>query len=198
VAVDAAKTFEGFGVSHAAILDPDGVVPGGMHEFGDIYGVRSATIAADSGNYDNTGDDFVLSTWYWINFATVTVEAGYVPFETIALMQGDVTTSSSVSGGVSYSVPLWSECSQNTAPRPMLVRIPAKDLDGELRTIDFILYRVHFGPISFTGPSYKSGLLLNYSGKAVLSSTDEAGNALAERAIGRLASGPYSCPFPEE
>jgi hypothetical protein len=72
----------------------------------------------------------------------------------------------------------------------MLIRVPAKDKDGIIRTLDFVLYRVQFGPFSFDGPSYKSGLLLNYTGRAVVSDKDETGAALTKKAIGRIINRP--------
>lgn len=181
----AGTNFEGFSVSHAAILNGS---TGIEEEFGDIYGIRSGTIAADTGNYDNTGDDYVLSSWFWLNFATVTVEAGYLPFKTIALLSGATITSSGSGAGTTYSLPLYDEDSVNQPSRPMLIRVPSRDSDGAVRVMDFILYKVIFGPINFTGPSYKSGLLLNYTGRAVISDKDEKGATLAKRAIGRIVN----------
>jgi len=181
------KIVEGFSLSHAAILDG---TTGAEAVDGDIYGVRTGTIAADTGNYDNTGDDAVLSSWFWFNFATVTVQAGYVPFATIALLAGATVTSSGTSPNDYFSLPLWEETSLNQPPRPMLIRVPARDKDGAVRTLDFVLYRVQFGPLNFDGPAYKSGLLLNYSGRAVMSDKDETGTAIPKRAIGRLLNRP--------
>jgi len=181
----AGSNFEGFSISHAAILDG---TDGTEEEFGDIFGVRSGTIAADTGNYDNTGDDYVLSSWFWLNFATVTVEAGYLPFRTIGLLSGATLTSSGTGQGTTYEMGLWEEDSVNQPARPMLIRVPSKDSDGQIRVMDFILYKVIFGPINFTGPSYKSGLLLNYTGRAVISDKNEKGTTLAKRAIGRVVN----------
>lgn len=183
------KVVEGFSLTHAAILDG---TTGADHVDGDIYGVRTGTIAADTGNYDNTGDDLVLSSWFWFNFATVTVQAGYVPFETIAMLAGATVTTSGTDPNDYFSMPLWEETSLNQPPRPMLIRVPAKDKDGIIRTLDFVLYRVQFGPFNFDGPAYKSGLLLNYTGRAVMSDKDEKGVALAggKKAIGRLINRP--------
>lgn len=183
----AGQNFEGFSISHAAILDGS---TGLEEEFGDIYGVRSGTVAADTGNYDNTGDDYVLSSWFWLNFATVTVEGGYLPFQTISLMSGATLTSSGSAPGTTYELGLWEEDSVNQPARPMLIRCPSKDSDGAIRVMDFILYKVIFGPINFTGPAYKSGLLLNYTGRAVISDKDEKGNTLAKRGIGRIVNRP--------
>ncbi len=180
-------TVEGFSLTHAAILDG---TTGAEAVDGDIYGVRSGTVAADTGNYDNTGDDSVLSSWFWLNFATITVQAGYIPFATIALLSGATITSSGSGSNDYYSMPLWDEQSINQPPRPLLVRVPAKDKDGVTRTLDFVFYRVQFGPLSFDGPSYKSGLLISYTGRAVVSDKDETGATLTRRAIGRLINRP--------
>jgi len=181
------KVVEGFSLTHAAILDG---TTGAEEVDGDIYGVRSGTLAVDTGNYDNTGDDFVLSSWVWFNFATITVQAGYVPFDTIALLSGSSVVSSGTGTSDYYSLPLWEETSLNTPPKPVLLRVPARDKDGVVRNLDFVLYRVQFGPMSFDGPSYKSGLLLNYTGRAVMSDKDETGALLTRKAIGRLISRP--------
>lgn len=185
---------EGFSLSHAAILDG---TTGAEAVNGDIYGIRSGSIELDTDSYDNTGDDAVLSTWYWFNKATLTVQSGYVPFNTIALLSGSKVTSSGAAPGDVYSLPLWEERQQNTQSRPVLIRVPSKDKDGIVRTLDFVLYKVQFQPISFDGPNYKDGLLLNYTGTALMSDKDEKGNPVVDsvtgqptKAIGRLISRP--------
>lgn len=180
-------TVEGFSLTHAAILNG---TTGAEEAAGDIYGVRTGTIAVDTGNYDNTGDDAVLSSWFWFNFATVTIQAGYIPFDTIALLSGSPITSSGTGSQDYYSLPLYEETSLNQPARPMLIRVPSKDKNGAIRTLDFVLYKVNFGPISFDGPQYKSGLLLNYTGRAVMSDKDETGATLPRRAIGRVINRP--------
>lgn len=181
------KIFEGFSLSHAAILDP---ATGLDLTDGDIYGINSGTLSADTGSYDNTGDDFVLSTWLWFNYANVTVQAGYIPFKTIAILSGTTVTSSGTAPNDYFHQPLWDEDSINQPTRSMLIRVPSKDSAGAVRDLDFILFKVQFQPFNFDGPSYKNGLKLNYTGKALMSSTDEKGNALANRAIGRIVSRP--------
>lgn len=183
----ATKIVEGFSVTHAAILNG---TTGVQEEFGDIYGINDGSIELDTDSYDNEGDDTILSTWFWLNYATVTVQAGYIPFDTLGLLYGVTVTSSGTAPNDTYSIPLWNEKAQNQAVRPMLVRTLSKDSAGIPRTLDFILFRVQFMPFSFDGPSYRDGLKLNYEGRALLSSVDEAGNALTERAIGRLVSRP--------
>lgn len=79
----ARRTVEGFSVTHAAILDGTTAATET-----DIYGVRTASIAPDLGSADNTGDDGVLSTWNWFNFATLTVESGFIGFDLYAKLSG--------------------------------------------------------------------------------------------------------------
>lgn len=180
---------EGFSISHAAILD--GATGAEMVD-GDVYGVRDGSLEPDFDSYDNTGDDAVLSSWFWFNYCTVSVVAGYIPFKLIALMSGETATSSGTGSTTHYALPLWTQASLNVAPKPMLIRVPSKDKDGLVRRIDFVLFKVQFQPISFTGPTYKDGLLVNYTGRAMLSDRDEKGTALAAgvKQIGRLVSAP--------
>lgn len=181
----AGTNFEGFSVSHAAILD--GTTGA---ETADIYGIREGSIEVDTDSFDNTGDDAILSTWNWFNFATVSITSGFVPFSLIATLTGTTITSSGTGNATQYSLPLWNEKSLNVAARPLLIRVPSKDSDGQPRNMDFILYKVQFEPISFDGPAYKDGLVLNYAGKALMSDKDEKGVALAggDRAIGRIVN----------
>lgn len=179
----AGSTFEGFSVSHAAILD--GTTGA---ETADIYGIREGSIEVDTDSFDNTGDDTILSTWAWFNFATVSISSGFVPFDVIAMLSGNTVTSSGAGDATQYEMPLWNEKSLNVPPRPMLIRVPSKDQDGKPRNMDFVLYKVQFEPIKFDGPSYKNGLVLNYAGKALMSDKDEKGQAIAggDRQIGRI------------
>lgn len=181
----AGTNFEGFSVSHAAILDGSTGA-----ESADIYGIREGSIEVDTDSFDNTGDDTVLSTWNWFNFATVSITSGFIPFATVALLTGTTITSSGTGDTTKYELPLWNEKSLNVAPRPVLIRVPSKDSDGLARNLDFILYKVQFEPISFDGPAYKDGLVLNYAGKALMSEKDETGVAIGggDRAIGRLVN----------
>jgi len=183
---------EGFSLSHAAILDGQTGA-----EQASIYGVRSGSLELDTDSYDNTGDDAVLSTWYWFNKATLTVQSGYVPFATVALLSNSKMTSSGAAPGDYYTLPLWELRTQNTPPFPVLVRVPSKDSIGTLRTLDFVLYKVQFQPFSFDGPTYKDGLLLNYTGSALPSAVTETGTpvldsvtGLASKSIGRIVSRP--------
>lgn len=79
----ARRNVEAFSVVNAAILD--GTTAAAQT---DIYGVRTASLAPDLGQFDNTGDDAVLSSWNWFNFATLTVESGYIGFDLYAKLSG--------------------------------------------------------------------------------------------------------------
>jgi hypothetical protein len=187
-----AKSQEGFSLTHAAILNG---TTGLDEEFGDLYGIRSGSLELDQDSYDNTGDDAILSTWYWANKVNVTIQAGYIPFETLNLLTGSKVTSSGSGTSELLSVPLWEQRQMNSQPRPMRIRVPSKDQNGATRTLDFILYKVQFQPISFDGPSYKEGLLVNYNGSALFSSVDHTGAPVLDSvtgepttAIGKLIS----------
>lgn len=189
--------FEGFSLSHAAILD--GTTGA---ESATVYGVRNGTISTDQGNFENTGDDVVLSEHFWINFANVTIEEGYIPFSTIAKITGTTVTSSGAAGADYYAIPLWTLASMNQVTQPLAIRVPSKDAGGQIRTLDFVLYRVQFQPFNFTGPSYKTGLSCSIAGRALFSTVNEIGTALpasyggasgtSGTAIGRLVSWPGS------
>jgi hypothetical protein len=183
----ATTTFEGFSITAARILD---VATGALILDGDVYGVREGKLDVDTGDYDNTGNDAVLSSWFWFNYASVSIQSGYIPFKTIALLTGTTVTSSGTAPSDYYSVPLWSQKSLSTIARPMLVEVPSKDSAGALRKLQIILYKVQFQPMTFDGPTYKDGLSVNYSGRALISSIDEKGTTLTDPAIGRL----YSIP----
>lgn len=185
-------SFEGFSLSHAAILSGSTGA-----ENATVYGVRNGTISTDQGNFENTGDDVVLSEHFWINFANVTIEQGYVSFSTIALITGTTVTSSGAAGADYYAIPLWTLNSMNQPTLPMAIRVPSKDTLGQIRTLDFVLYQVQFQPFNFTGPSYKTGLSCSIAGRALFSSTNEVGGALPSsgpgaypKSIGRLVSWP--------
>ncbi len=191
----AGTPFEGFSLSHAAILSGTTGAEGAS-----VYGVRNGTISTDQGNFENTGDDVVLSEHFWINFANVTIEEGFIPFSTIATITGTTVTSSGIAGADYYAIPLWTLSSMNQVTQPLAIRVPAKDAGGQIRTLDFILYRVQFQPFNFTGPSYKTGLSCSIAGRALFSTVNEIGgllpvsyggsSATAGMSIGRLVSLP--------
>jgi hypothetical protein len=188
-------TFEGFSLSHAAILDNPATLGGGGTgaEVATLYGVRNGTLATDSGNFENTGDDFVLSEWFWFNFANLTIESGFLTFNTISTITGTAISSSAGVSDNYFGLPLWTWNSLNQVTRPVALRVPSRDSNGNIRTLDFILYRVQFQPFNFTGPSYKNGLTVSLAGRALMSLVDEHGNALPSsypRSLGRIVNSP--------
>jgi|SRR5882724_11349065 len=184
---------EGFSVTHAQILNgTQDANDAANANFGDIYGVSNASLAPDTGNFDNTGDDQVLSTWYWFNFATLTVEAGYLSFETLSTMTGDSYTSSGSAPNDWFSAPLWTESSMSVSPKPVLIRTLSRDSDGQSRSLDFVLYKVQFSPMTLNGPQYKQGLRVNFSGRALMTTKDEKGTTLTGKSVGRVVSRPFT------
>lgn len=179
---------EAFSLSHVAILDG---TTGAEEVDGDVYGVNEASLDPDEDEFLNEGDDTVLSTWRWLNNAELSVQAGYIPFQLIALLTGEPIVSSGADPDDFYEIEIWTDRSMNIPARPVLVRMPSKDHLGAVRTLDIVLYRVQFGPITFEGPVYKDGLKVNYTGRALLSTVDETGADLGGyKAVGRLVSRP--------
>ncbi len=188
---------ETFSVTHAMILDgstraEDVDVTALSEANGDIYGVSAGTLTADIGNYDNTGDDTVRSRWYWLNFASIQITAGYITWDRYTQLTGETITTSTYGSGTIYRVPLWSTASMNVAPHPVLIRCAARDNTGTNRYLDFVIYRVDFSPISFQGPEYKTGMRINYQGAGIPTHYDETGYYRTEESVGALIDRPAS------
>lgn len=185
---------EGFSISHAAILDP---ATGLEQEFGDIYGVRSGTIAWDQSNYINTGDDVELSIWNWANKANLTIQSGFWSFETLELITGSKAKYSGTGDAEVQEFPLLETRQMHNRYLPLLVRIPGRTEEGVGRVVDFLFYKVQFQPIGFGGMSYKSGLTVDYNAQALFSDFDEKGAPCVDsvtgdptKQIGRIVSRP--------
>lgn len=181
----ATSIVEGFSLSHAQVLDGatsflTAIAAATAKDSEDVYGVNEASLDPDLGDYDNEGDDAVMSTWSWFNYATVNVQAGYLSFPLIANMTGQAVSSSGAGASQVFGLDLWHENSFNVAPKPMIIKMPSKDSAGVARTLTLGLYKVQFRPITFEGPSYKDGLKVNYQGRALLSPTDESGAVFAD------------------
>lgn len=179
---------EAFSVSHAQILtegqDFLAALAEAVTATEDIYGVSEASLEPDVGDYDNEGDDSVLSTWSWINKAELTVQAGYFSFPLIAELTGQeivtTTTGEAEAEKSVHSLDLWHEDSMNVASRPVIVKMPSKDRDGNPADFVFGLYRANFKPITFDGPAYKDGLKVNYDATITASAVDEKGEPFAD------------------
>ncbi len=188
----ATNIIEGFSVSHVAILDgatsaEDAAVTVGT----DVYGVRSAAVDPDVGQFDNEGDDSILSSWYWLNFASLTVTSGYISLPVLAAVTGQAISSSGTGVAQKFGFDLWHEDQMNTSPKPVLVRVPSKDSDGTVRRLDLIFYKVQFGPLTFSGPAYKAGMEVSYAARCLASPKSETGATFTDskKRVGRLVSG---------
>jgi len=181
---DRTTTVEGFSISHAAILDSSG----DEETYGDVYGINSGSIDVSLGSYENEGDDTIMSIWDWVNYATVSVQAGYISFQLMALLTGKTISSSGAGDSVVYWNELWEETTFNVAEKAMRIRVPSRDNASNTIYLDIILYKVKFSPITFAGPAYKDGLKINYGGKAIMSQTDHEGLTLTNKAVGRIIS----------
>lgn len=186
---------EAFSLSHAQILDGSSTfkeaaallaTPEGL----DIYGVNEASLDPDTDDYDNEGDDTVLSKWSWLNNAGLEVQAGYLSFPLISSLTGRPMSSGGTGNAQIFETDLWHEDDFNIPAKPALLRMPSKDKTGAVRSLIIGLYRVQFGPITFDGPAYKDGLKVNYNGTALFSPVDEKGQAFADgkKRVGRLIS----------
>lgn len=85
--------FEAFSVSHAQVLDGatsflDAVQAVTTPEW-DIYGVNDASINPNTDSWDNEGDNTIKSTWDWLNYAELAVQAGYFSFPLISTLTGE-------------------------------------------------------------------------------------------------------------
>lgn len=186
---------EAFSLSHAQILDGATTfkeaaallnTPEGL----DIYGVNEASLDPDTDEYDNEGDDTVLSRWSWLNNAGLEVQAGYLSFPLISSLTGRPISSTGSGNAQVFEMDLWHEDDFNIAAKPAILRMPSKDKLGAVRTFTIGLFRVQFGPITFDGPAYKDGLKVNYNGTALFSPVDEKGQPFADgkKRVGRLIS----------
>lgn len=187
----ASPIMEAFSLSHAQILDGSTSFKAAVSaDANDIYGVNSASLEPSTDEYKNEGDNTILSSWGWVNDSTVKVQAGYISFPVIASMTGRSISSSGSGDTQRFEIDLWHEDDMNAASKPMLIRMPSKDKNGVVRTLDIGLYRVAFKPITFDGPQYKDGLKVNYEGVAVYSPNDELGAAFSDgkKRVGKLIS----------
>jgi len=169
---------EGFTVTHAQVLDGTTnalTVTTGDSSWGDFYGIEDASLSPTFESYENKGDDTVLSRWNSVDFVEIAIKQGYFSFPFMAGLTGIATFSSTIGSAVMFRQPLWHEDALNVADRPVLLRMRSKDTESNIRRLDVVLYKVQFKPISFTGPKYRDGLKIDWTGSALQSTTDELG-----------------------
>ena len=184
------KIVEAFSISHASILTGSADIGAASPEetYGDIYGVDTGTITVTVGTYKNTGDDVVKSVWKYIEDAEVSIRGGFIPFDLINLLTGATISSSGSGDSLRWDLPFWEKAWNNIAPKPVLVKCPSKDSDGNVRDFYIVLYKVYFGDFSIEGLGYKDGVKISYNGTAVMSSVNEAGDTITRESIGRFVS----------
>jgi hypothetical protein len=194
--------FEGFSISHAQILNgTDTFIESAFAAYDedlDIYGVADGSLEPDSDSYDNEGDDVVLSTWDWLNKATISLQAGYVSFPVISSITGRAMTTTGTGLTTAYAMDIWHEDDFGAAAKPMILKCPSRDSKGAARDLIIGLYKVTFGAMTFDGPAFKDGLKCNYNGTANYSGYDEAGVAFPDgkKRVGRLISVGKAAPTP--
>lgn len=183
------KQVEVFSISHAAILTgtKDAESVGAEETYGDFYGVDSGSISVNMGTYKNTGDNQTKSVWKYAEDADIEIRGGFIPFDLINLIFGATISSSGSGANLRWDIPFLQESWNNVAPRPILIRCPSKDSQGNVRDFDIVIYKVNFGPIKIEGLAYKEGVKVTWGGTAVMTTINEAGNTVAN-AIGRLVS----------
>lgn len=186
--------FEGFSISHAQILDGTtsfiDTAFAAYDEDLDIFGVADGSLEPDTDSYDNEGDDVVLSTWEWLNKATIAAQAGYISLPVYSSITGRPIITTGTGANTAHAMDLWHEDDFAAAAKPMILKCPSRDSKGAARDLVIGLYRVSFGAMTFDGPAFKDGLKANYNGTANFSLYDEEGVPFADgkKRVGRLIS----------
>lgn len=182
----ASPQVEVFSLSHAQVLDGSTSFDTAINALAgdgtalDIYAVSDGKLTAKNSQYENKGDDAILSVWNWLDNADLSIESGYFSFNLINTITGNTVSSSGAGATQLFSVEVWNQKSMNVAPRPVLLVSPSKDAQGNVRRFFLCVYRLNFSPLTFTGPTYKDGLKVSYAGQAVATATDETGTPFAD------------------
>jgi hypothetical protein len=174
---------EGFSITHAGVL-----LPGLTQQQGKLYAVRSAQISPQWVTTVTQMDDQVVNVWNAPGSVQVTIQGGFMPWGVLADIMGTSVTSSGLTPLDYYALPLFQQ--KVSAQLPLVIRASARDAAGNQRQIQFVAYAAQFGSIAFDGPVYKNGLTVSYTVTLLLSSQDETGQVLPDRAYGRVMSMP--------
>lgn len=194
--------FEGFSISHAQIMDGTSTfIETAFAAYDadlDIYGVADGSLEPDTDSYDNEGDNVVLSTWEWLNKATIALQAGYISLPVLASITGRAVTTTGTGASTAHAMDIWHEDDFAGSARPMILKCPSRDSLGNARDLVIGLYKVSFGAMTFDGPAFKDGLKANYNGTANFSLYDETGAAFADgkQKVARLISVGKVAPAP--
>lgn len=176
---------EGFSIRSATLLDS---TTGLVSNTGRLYGVRSGEIKADVTTWEDVSNNKVIDSWSEVNYLDVSLEFGFLALDTLQGITGESSASSIGEEFVTHEMQLFSDTWGKTAPQSMRLEIPAKDAQGNIATIYYILYSVKFLEFSFMETGYKKNVPVTFSGKAFQSSVDELGVALDRPSYGRLMS----------
>lgn len=175
---------ESLSVSQAAILDSTGT------QQGTLYAVQSGQVSVDVTAVPNKADDEDAGTWYYIKTAQVSIQGGFIPFSVLSWLTGSTVLSSAGSPDDYYAMPLWQRATTNKRPVSLALRCPAKDANGDVYTLDIVLYKVYLRGIEFGQVTYKQGVTISYQGNAVYSAVDESGKPLTDLTIGSIRATP--------
>jgi hypothetical protein len=196
------KIFEGFSISHAAVLDGTQTFVEANYapydEDWDVYGVGDGSLDPDSDSFDNEGDDVILSTWDWLNKAGVALQSGYISLPVLSTITTRAITTTGAGADTVHAMDIWHEDDPGAPARALIMRCPSRDVKGAARDLIIGLYRVTFGALTFDGPAYKDGLKVNLNGTANYSLYDEKGVAFADgkKRVARLISVSKTAPTP--
>lgn len=194
--------FEGFSISHAMVLDGTQTFIeaafAAYDEDWDVYGVADGSLDPDTDSFDNEGDDVVLSTWEWLNKATMALQSGYMSLPLYSSITNRAVTTTGTGANTAHAMDLWHEDDFGAPARPVLLKCPSRDSKGAARDLVIGLYRVSFGAVTLEGPAYKDGLKVNWNGTANFSNYDEEGVAFVDgkKKVARLISVGKVAPTP--
>jgi hypothetical protein len=176
-----APAFESFSVSHAAILAGTGT------EVQPLFAVRSGQVSLRTSSVSSLSDDQEIATWNVMIAADVSVTGGFIPYSTIALLVSAPVSSQAVSGGTAWSQPLYVQQMLAGLEVPLYLAATSRNALGARRALQIVLYRVRISTVQAAPAAYKEGLTVTFTGTALPSGADEAGNSLADLEIGRMA-----------
>jgi hypothetical protein len=186
--------FEAFSISHAQVLDGTTsfleTAFAAYDEDLDIYGVADGSLEPDTDSYDNEGDDVVMSTWEWLNKATIALQSGYMSLPLYSSITGRPVVTTGTGAATTHAMDMWHEDDMGAAGKPVILKCPSRDSKRNARDLVIGLYAVSFGAITFDGPAFKDGLKVNWNGTANFSNYDEMGVAFVDgkKRVGRLIS----------
>lgn len=179
---------ETFSVSRVAVID--GRIDS-TALYGELYGVRSATLELDYTTYENIVDGVVQSNWSIFKKAKLQVTGGFLPLQLLNVLNNSLVSEKNTG----LHAPLWEERQQFTPEVSLLLTVPSRTAQGAQAPLHIVLYRVQFEPITLPSFAYKSGGVVNYTATALMSNLTETGSQVKDSktdlpamSIGRIFS----------